>query len=104
MKNPDFVLEAVQTNGLVLRYASSILRTKKAIVLAAVRNNGLALQDANDELKNDPEVVHTAIAQNPDAAQFAGPDLQNDPLVLGALRSRARATASHVQNASCVIS
>ena len=70
-RNPDFMLEAVKRNPLVLADASRRAWDDKAIVLEAVGRNGLVLEFASPALKVDREVVREAISENGCALRFA---------------------------------
>ena len=57
----DFILEAVKSDGLALKYASDGLKEDHEVVLEAVKSDGLALEYASDGLQQDREVVLEAV-------------------------------------------
>jgi len=69
-QDKDAVLHAVQRDGLSLQYASKELQKDKEVVLNAVKRNGLSLHYASPELKEDKEVVLHAVRQNGLALQY----------------------------------
>ena len=66
---------AVQSEGYVLRFASSAIRSDKELVLHAVKQNGIALEFASVELKGDLDVVFAATAHSMGALFWASVDL-----------------------------
>jgi hypothetical protein len=63
---------------LAFAYASEDLRKDKEFMLLAMQQNGLALQYAPEELQNDYEIVLTAVKQNGLAIAYASEDLRKD--------------------------
>ena len=61
-KNREYILVAVNNNGLALQYASQELKGDRGVVMAAVSQNSQALKYASKELKDDPELVRIAQA------------------------------------------
>jgi hypothetical protein len=59
-----FMMEAVASNGLALKFADEGLKEDPNLVLAAVRQNGRALRYACAALKADRAVVLAAACQN----------------------------------------
>ena len=90
-KDKEFVLIAVQNNGLTLQYLSNFwtttLRKDRSIVMAAVKNNGMALQYADYSLQRDKYVVINAIKQNKEAIKYADDSLQEDKDIQLALKA-----------------
>lgn len=76
--NKEYVLKAVEQNGLMLEHASDILKNDKEVVLKAVAQNGLALQFVSKNLQDDKEVVLKGVVQNRDALKYASDKLKND--------------------------
>jgi len=74
------VMNAVTQNGLVLYYASNVLKSNKAVVMAAVVQNGQALKYS--AFKNDKEVVLAAVTQYGAALRYASNTLKGDPEVV----------------------
>jgi len=56
----DFVLEIVQRDPLLLKFASSELRARKDIVLAAAEVSQYAVIYADGGLKDDPDIIAAA--------------------------------------------
>ena len=56
-KNKDYVLKAVENDGMVLKYASSKLQNDKDVALAAVSQNSWALEYVSPELQNDEDII-----------------------------------------------
>merc|ERR1712048_1154701 len=67
----DLVLEALQQNGVALRFASDRIRDDYDLVMDAVRNNGKALAYASESLRAQGPIVLEAVKQTWEAAQFA---------------------------------
>ena len=71
----EVALQAVDQNGMSLRYASKELQNDKEIVLLAIAQDGKcifsSLQYASKDLQNDKEVVLRAVAQNGKSLQWA---------------------------------
>lgn len=82
-----FILEAVQTNGLVIRYLPQIFKQDREIALAAVQNNGLALEFVAENLRTgDQEIILAALTNTGHAFQYIIGDLKNDhDIILAAL-------------------
>ena len=89
----DFVEAAVAENGLVLEYASDILKRDEAVVRAALDQNGLALQFADLSFRRNRDLVEAAISSDARALEFADDNLQRDnrDLVLQAVSTDGRA-------------
>ena len=67
----EFVLIALQQNGLALRWVSERLQSNLGVALWAVRQNGLALAWVRWPRGCKPTaVIEAAIRQNPAAAAF----------------------------------
>ena len=64
----QFVMIALQQNGLALRWVSERLQTNLVVMIRAVAQNGMALAWVRCA---DAEVNQAAIRQNPAAAIFA---------------------------------
>ncbi len=73
-------MESIRKHAGVLAYISDELKSDKEFVLAAVQNNGLALEYASEDLKSDKEVVLEAIENNGRAFEYASKDLRPDIL------------------------
>ena len=55
-----FILQLVQADGMLLRYASSEVRSCREIVLSAVQSDGGALEFASEDLKCCPKLLSFA--------------------------------------------
>ena len=81
------ILEAVQQDGLALRFASDELRGDREVVLTAVQQDGGALEFASDELRGDRKLVLAAVQKDGGALEWASRELQEDrELVLAAVQ------------------
>ena len=76
------VLEAVRSDGLLLKFASENLKADKEVVLEAVKSDGRAFEYASENLKADKEVVLEAVKFDGRAFEYASDTLRNDPQVL----------------------
>jgi hypothetical protein len=82
----EFVMLAVQLNGMALQGVSDELRGDREVVLAAVRQNGNALQYASIRLRGDKKVALEAVSQRGHAFQHATAKVRHDrKTVLAAL-------------------
>lgn len=77
----DFVVAAMEVNGIALAHASESLRGNREVVLTALMQNGLALEFASPQLRADPEIVLVAVAQNGWAFVHATRELRADPKI-----------------------
>ena len=57
----EFITEAVEQNGLLLKYASKKLQDDYDIVLKAVQQNGVALEFASENLSNNKDIIYAGI-------------------------------------------
>lgn len=76
----NFMMLAVQLDGLVLKEASPHLQDDVELVTAAVSNNGLAFEFASDRLRGSSEVAMRAAAASADALRYVcAPLSRHDP-------------------------
>jgi len=68
----SFVLDAVEIDGLWLRYATPMLQKDFEVVLAAVHQCSVALQHAEESLRNDKQIVMAAVQGKGTALCYAG--------------------------------
>ena len=78
----EFVIEAVNIDGLALEFTSEELKDDLDVVMAAVANTGAALQFASEDLHDDRNVVLAAVRNDGFALDFASEDLQDDMYVV----------------------
>lgn len=78
LEDRDFMLEAVECNGMALSGARGALRGDREITLAAVRQNGEALLHADNSFKCDRDIILTAMRQYSDAIAWADKTLARD--------------------------
>lgn len=78
----EFVIEAVNIDGLALEFTSEDLKNDLDVVMAAVANTGSALQFASEDLQDDRDVVLAAVRNDGLALEFASDDLQDDTYVV----------------------
>lgn len=76
----DFVMGAMEVNGIALAHVSDSLRNSRKVVVTALMQNGLALEFASPQLRADPEIVLVAVAQNGWAFLHATRELRADPI------------------------
>ncbi|MDD4154067.1 MAG: DUF4116 domain-containing protein, partial [Bacilli bacterium] len=87
-RNRDFVLEAVKSNGYVLKYLNTEFKNDKEIVLEAVKHGFISYPDysplkyASAKLRNDKEVVMAAVMNGGHALKYASASLRNDKEVV----------------------
>eukprot|EP00927_Polykrikos_kofoidii_P041212 TRINITY_DN35127_c0_g1_i1.p1 TRINITY_DN35127_c0_g1~~TRINITY_DN35127_c0_g1_i1.p1 ORF type:complete len:435 (+),score=51.52 TRINITY_DN35127_c0_g1_i1:165-1469(+) len=74
-RNAEVVLAAVCQNGEALKYAHPTLRADPQIVLAAVTRKGTALRHANHLLRNYRAIVIAALHNDPHAAVYSADDV-----------------------------
>ena len=77
-KDKDIVMEAMQTNGLYLKYVVEELKKDKQIVVAAVKSNELALKYCHDELMGDKLFMLKVLETNSRAIYFIQKNLLID--------------------------
>ncbi len=71
-RNKEFVLAAVEADGLALQHAGTPLRADKDVALAAVRSDSMALKWASESLRRDDDVCGAALRKHAaDVAQRA---------------------------------
>ena len=91
-QNGDFILKALQKNGLVLQCTSPSCQADKAMVLAAVQQNGDALRFASEELRDDKAIILAAVRQKGTALQYASEHRRyNTEIILAALQQNPEA-------------
>jgi len=71
-EHPDLCLNAVKTNGSLLKFVAAELRTPE-ICLAAVREDGFALKHV---VEQTPEICLAAVRQDGQTIQFIPPEAQ----------------------------
>ena len=89
---PPVIKDAVQYNGLCLRYANAQSNSNKEIVYIAVQQDGSALQYAAKSLRSDKQIVVAAIHQNWSAFQYAENSLHTDTDVIEITKKSISAT------------
>jgi ATP-dependent DNA ligase len=55
-KDENFLKEALQVNGMVLKYLDKKYRANREWVLMAVKQNGMSLEYVDNTLKSDEEL------------------------------------------------
>ena len=78
LKDYDNLVELMDVNPLILRYASREHKRDKDLVLKAVKSDGIILKYMNKEMKNDIEVVYEAYMSNNKSIRFIGRTLLKD--------------------------
>jgi len=66
------MLEAVRTDGLLLRYGSPVIQADKAVVMEAVRNHGVSIQYASTGLQKDTDVLAQIVRFSEEAFAVGG--------------------------------
>lgn len=85
----DFMLKAVQVNGLNLELACDALRGNRRVVLAAIASSGMALRFASEKLRDDKKVVLAAVSKTYRALEYASVRLRGDKdLAIAAVKRR----------------
>lgn len=72
--NMDVVKQALNSNGLALRYVSKELINEFELGILAVVRNGMALEYVGDKLKKNHEIVEMALRRNIKAINFLEQD------------------------------
>lgn len=76
---PNVVLAAVKRDGMELRFVADTYYTgMEQYVIPAIQQNGLALQYVDRKLRNKTPIIMTAIRQNKQAIQYVYPGIRLD--------------------------
>ena len=85
VEDREFMLLAVQRNGLALSFASDEIQADRIVVMEAVKHNGLAIRYAVN-FRSEPEVALAAIQQNIEALDFVSGLWSNRSFALAATK------------------
>jgi len=77
-KSTSVLLEAIQKDSNLLKFASNELRVDDSFAKAAVGSNPLALEFASETVKADRDIVLAAVKKNGAVLQFASEQLRTD--------------------------
>ncbi|MBA3723011.1 MAG: DUF4116 domain-containing protein [Parachlamydiaceae bacterium] len=79
--NRKVILEAVKFDGLLLKFASNLLKNDVEIVMNAVKNKGLALDYVTEDIAGYKAIAIEALRQDSDAVKFIPKYLQDDEIL-----------------------
>jgi hypothetical protein len=84
----NFMMVAVEHNGLFIRHASTALRNDFDVVMAAVKQDCWALRYASAPLKKNRELVLAGLKQNPWAIELRTGGFEDDSEIMLALMAQ----------------
>ncbi|EFC41409.1 Hypothetical protein NAEGRDRAFT_70806 [Naegleria gruberi] len=82
ISNRDIIMEAVNSEGYALRFASFEWRNTFEVVMKAVQNDGLALKYASNEMRDCAEIVIEAMKRDYNALEYVSHRLQVSPEII----------------------
>ena len=72
------LLEKIKEQAFVFKFASDRLKRDKNFIIQAMNQNGLTLEYIDTDLQKDKDIVRAAVSQNVDALQFASNELKSN--------------------------